>query len=79
MLLKDLGLSIQDILPGRLSHTAPSPISTRGHRSATTAARTGIGSSQSMAHGFSMRDRDAGHDVQITHFNPMPGKKYVIQ
>ena len=75
MLLKDLGLSIQDILPGRLSHTAPSPISTRGHRSATTAARTGIGSSQS----FSMRDRDAGHDVQITHFNPMPGKKYVIQ
>lgn len=32
-----------------------------------------------MAHGFSMRDRDAGHDVQITHFNPMPGKKYVIQ
>lgn len=76
MLLKDLGLTVQEILPG-VGHRqiAPSPIPSRDPRSATTATGTRIGSGKS----FGMGDRDAGHDVRITRFDPMPSSKYVLQ
>ena len=66
MLLKDLGLRMEDILPSRL--VAPSPIP-RDNRSAQTASRTVVDSIRSLGGGTSV------HDVHVSHFNPMPVSK----
>ena len=67
MLLKDLGLRIEDVLPRDLS---PFPI---GNRSAQTASRTIVDSIRSIG------GSTAGHDVIVSHFNPIPKQGLVIQ
>lgn len=66
MLLKDLGLSINDILPNRLM--APSPVP-RDNRSARTASRTVVDSIRSIGGGTSV------HYDPVEPFNPMPSSK----